>query len=541
MRLHHRNLISYRTGFARSVSESAYPQLWRGLVGAWVPALGQTGLQLRDVSGRGNHGTLTNIDPATDWVVTERGYALDFDGSDDEVLVPANLTSSAFSFSSWVYPRTTGEGGGGRVTEGKHSSDNFSSFLLMNASEPGFTNAWRATMRMSTVSADSYSDNTVSFNTWQHLVFTYNDNGDRKIRLYKDGKEVTYTLQEVGSGTIDPGGAELRIGNRKNGDKTFDGFIDDVHIYNRTLTPEEILLTYQVPLAPFQLRPRRVWMQVAANLSVSVSDTSSVAEFADADLLLPVSANDAIAVAESTTFQLNPINLDVADNVTVAGFVDVDLIIPVSVTDAIIVDEIASVQLNPINLNVFDTVSLAEFVGADLILQIAVTDGITLSESVTLQMNPINLEVIDSVTVAESVALAVGVIEVLSVSVSDTISVAELVQADLILPVSVFDAVTADELVALQVNPLNIAVSDLIGIAESVALALNPLNIAVSDTVSLAESVSLTIQLIQQFISGTFPTFKASTEDSITFIADSRYSLTFAATEDDDLTFTLEK
>ena len=54
-------LPSYKRGFARCAGESQYPEMWRGLVGAWVPALGNTGKTLRDVSGNKLH--TTNIGP----------------------------------------------------------------------------------------------------------------------------------------------------------------------------------------------------------------------------------------------------------------------------------------------------------------------------------------------------------------------------------------------------------------------------------------------------------------------------------------------
>ena len=64
---------SYKQGFARCAAESDKPDLWTGLPGLWMPSLGVTGDTLRDISGYGNHGTLTNMDPATDWVMTEKG------------------------------------------------------------------------------------------------------------------------------------------------------------------------------------------------------------------------------------------------------------------------------------------------------------------------------------------------------------------------------------------------------------------------------------------------------------------------------------
>ena len=79
---------SYKSGFARYAGESMRPGLWKGLVGLWAPMLGPTGVTLGDWSGRRKHGTLTNMDPATDWVPGPMGRALDFDGSDDYVDVP---------------------------------------------------------------------------------------------------------------------------------------------------------------------------------------------------------------------------------------------------------------------------------------------------------------------------------------------------------------------------------------------------------------------------------------------------------------------
>ena len=101
---------SYHQGYARNASESENPGSWLGLVGAWAPALGPTGSTLRDVSGNNNHGTLTDMDPATDWVISGNprlpGWALDFDGSNDYIDIPsfnvANITIEAWIFVSDV-------------------------------------------------------------------------------------------------------------------------------------------------------------------------------------------------------------------------------------------------------------------------------------------------------------------------------------------------------------------------------------------------------------------------------------------------------
>ena len=64
------------------------PSLPRSLsiVGRWVPSAGATGFRLVD-RVRSNHGTLTNMDPATAWVASGK-VALDFDGSNYAIIVP---------------------------------------------------------------------------------------------------------------------------------------------------------------------------------------------------------------------------------------------------------------------------------------------------------------------------------------------------------------------------------------------------------------------------------------------------------------------
>lgn len=56
----------------------------QGLVGWWMGAPNcYGGTRLQDLCNK-NHGTLTNMNPATDWVGTEYGPGLHFDGSTDQ-------------------------------------------------------------------------------------------------------------------------------------------------------------------------------------------------------------------------------------------------------------------------------------------------------------------------------------------------------------------------------------------------------------------------------------------------------------------------
>lgn len=70
---------------ARYGIESERPNLWTGLQALWTPPVTPTGLTWRDRSMHRSDGTLTNMDPASDWVMSPYGWALDFDATDDYV------------------------------------------------------------------------------------------------------------------------------------------------------------------------------------------------------------------------------------------------------------------------------------------------------------------------------------------------------------------------------------------------------------------------------------------------------------------------
>lgn len=76
----------------------------RGLHGGWVINTGQ-GAVVQDVSPDANHGGLSEMDPAEDWVAgTHHGWSLDFNGSDDRVVMQAiNAIYPPCSFVVWVY------------------------------------------------------------------------------------------------------------------------------------------------------------------------------------------------------------------------------------------------------------------------------------------------------------------------------------------------------------------------------------------------------------------------------------------------------
>lgn len=80
-----------------------YPNLWDGCVGAYCPSMDNSrSNRLSDLSGRNNHGTLTSMDPGTDFVASEHGMALDFDATNDYVLLDRLATPvNNLTLSCW--------------------------------------------------------------------------------------------------------------------------------------------------------------------------------------------------------------------------------------------------------------------------------------------------------------------------------------------------------------------------------------------------------------------------------------------------------
>jgi len=239
---------SFSTGYARNASESANPNLWRGLVGAWMPSFGVTGNKLKDVSGNGNDGTLTNMDPATDWARTNKGLALYFDNSVHKVSYQTNLQSefkNDFTFSCLV--------------KFNAANDRDVIFGNYNAStgwlnfERHTSNRLRHVYRNGSSVVDDYSPNNSVSAGWNFVNFTRQRISSTQSRLiyHVNSREVRNALVSYPDRTVTwPNfflGADTRnIFTNLNGNIAF------ASVHNRALSPAEIKQLYQNPAAPFQ-------------------------------------------------------------------------------------------------------------------------------------------------------------------------------------------------------------------------------------------------------------------------------------------------
>jgi sialidase-1 len=82
------------------------------------------------------------------------------------------------------------------------------------------------------------SDSVITDGQWHNIGLVY-DRVLMKRQLYVDGVEVAADTDFIG-GVQTTGGLYIGAGQALDADTFFSGLIDDVHIYNKALSAEEI-------------------------------------------------------------------------------------------------------------------------------------------------------------------------------------------------------------------------------------------------------------------------------------------------------------
>jgi len=252
-------VLNWQSGIARNRSECdpRYQHLWDGLVGAWYPKLGPTGATLRDVSGHHNHGVLTNMEPATDWVLGEDGWALNLDGATDYVSVPSAVmkpceNENAFSVAAWVYNRNLAVDGAIMGQWGANPQ-----FILWMDTGDG-ADGYAFIVRDADGGSSRCGETTASAtaDVWQHVVGTWDG---KWVRVYVDGAQVAAVAspRTLKSGSLGVGiGSD--VGNAAA--RLFPGMIESVYLSNHPLSAAEIRTLYETRGNCLLARPDYGWL-----------------------------------------------------------------------------------------------------------------------------------------------------------------------------------------------------------------------------------------------------------------------------------------
>ena len=189
-----------------------------------------SGSTVVDASGKGNTGTISG---ATRITQGRFGKALSFDGVNDWVTINDSASldlTTGMTLEAWVYPTV--------------NMSDWSTALVKENPSHGFAYGLYANSDTSRPAGSIYIGGDKNLlggpwllaNTWVHLATTYNGSTQR---LYVNGTEVASRAQ---SGSIEASNGALRIGGNSFWGEFFQGRIDDVRVYNRALSANEVYL-----------------------------------------------------------------------------------------------------------------------------------------------------------------------------------------------------------------------------------------------------------------------------------------------------------
>lgn len=201
---------------------------WLQLVSHWKFDEGQGDIAY-DSTGE-NHGTLIN---GPTWTTGQIDGALSFDGVDDYVLIPEDPSLdfylSSFTFATWVNPHEK------RQHIFAHlDSKTTRKGIVLRIYENGM-------FRFSFYYDDlDTASGAIPFDSWSHIACTYDYNSDT-AKIYIDGD-----LNVTGNnGPYEGARVDSWIGKGWEGQYWNYGIIDNVMIFDRALSDEEIWQFYQ--------------------------------------------------------------------------------------------------------------------------------------------------------------------------------------------------------------------------------------------------------------------------------------------------------
>ena len=202
------------------------------LVGYWKFNEGE-GTIAYDASGNGNDGTLLN---GVTWVDGIEGKAVSFDGIDDYIYIPdapsLNVSGEELTFAAWIYSPGFQNYGYiiGKAQIGGPWSD-MAWWLL-----PKTDGAIRYAINSGGSTVERWDIPVgLTINEWQHVAVVYDGS---YMRFYHNGI-VDDSFPKTGNLHVNNGPIVIGL-DAWNINNHYRGYIDEVRIYDRALTAEEI-------------------------------------------------------------------------------------------------------------------------------------------------------------------------------------------------------------------------------------------------------------------------------------------------------------
>ncbi|MBK9015728.1 MAG: T9SS type A sorting domain-containing protein [Saprospiraceae bacterium] len=196
-----------------------------------------------DATAYANHGAIGG-NPTFEAVTHPNGtgiQAIKFDGAQDSVLAPnaVQLISDYTTVSFWIRPDAVTTDAEAYVIDFGHWSERFKISLPQHLKIVWTTNSHNAVSDNFIHDMDSKDGNELILNNWWYVTMVHDGVNDI---IYLDGVEVNNLPAE---GTLNSTSFPLGMGNNPiDGGQYFTGALDEVKIYNRALTPDEVGLLF---------------------------------------------------------------------------------------------------------------------------------------------------------------------------------------------------------------------------------------------------------------------------------------------------------
>lgn len=229
-----------------------------GLVGYWsFDGKDMAGVTAFDRSGQGNNGTLVNGPTPTFGKI---GQALSFDGVDDHVDITNEAlfdfeSTDSFSISAWMNTRDVSAAAATQAIFGKVDvGNNYRGYdltfnqlaaacnldsLLFDLFSTFYSDGFRVCTPTGSISKT---------NTWYHVALTYSGTKTPAgVAIYINGisQPITININNAPISGTTRNNVSPRIGDDYESDP-FNGTLDDVRLYTRVLSPDEIKRLYRI-------------------------------------------------------------------------------------------------------------------------------------------------------------------------------------------------------------------------------------------------------------------------------------------------------
>ncbi|MFH1947118.1 MAG: LamG domain-containing protein [Candidatus Magasanikbacteria bacterium] len=257
-------------------------------------------VEFTDTSGNFLFATCESVTCPDSGIVGRVGQAIKLDGIDDYLSVanfsPLNI-SDAVTIETWIKPE---------IKVGEEKAPMY--IVQKGGYRLIVTNPKYGVLGATIITEDNQKHNITAYgiynDEWNHVVFSYDG---QEMKLYING-EIKTTIEL--SGKILQTGHPMSIG-QVNGHSHYKGAIDELKIYNRAITEEEVLDNYQV-----------VVDNIPYALELKLDEAESATEFTDTsgNFQIATCDGDICPISGSVGRVGNAIELDgVNDHLTIAN------------------------------------------------------------------------------------------------------------------------------------------------------------------------------------------------------------------------------